>query len=383
MSTSPPDVPQQTAPARQGPDLLLRYVLVLLAIIGTTAVLYFGQSLFVLLFVAGIFSFLLLPICQRMQRWHWPLWLAAGTSCLLLLLVFFGVLFFLGSQYTHFGKDLPALQQALMEKLNQGQIYLEGHFHVSQDKQIAWLKEKLAGIVQSGGSVAVDFFSATGVAFGTAMIIPIITFFLLLMKSRFREFLTRLDGNGDGMELRLVQNIAKLSRQWLKGVFTVILFLAVLDSIGFLALGLNYAVLLGVTAALLNVIPYIGPWLGAIIPLLIALLTKDSTMYAVGVVAVIATTQFIDNNFITPKVVGSSVSLNPLASIIALLAWGSLWGFMGLLLAIPITGIMKLLFDEIPALKPWGFLLGEEKKWPKEKQLTLAFRRRKKKRSGK
>ena len=365
--------PNPVVPSPSGiTDPLLRYVLVLLALIGTVSVLWFGQSLFVLLFVSGIFSFLMLPLCQRMQRRGWPLWLAAGVSCVLLVLVFFGVIFFMGSQYAHFGKDLPALQQVLVQKVTDAQAALEQRFHVAQERQTAWLEDRLSDLIKSSGSMAVGFFSATGAAFATAMVIPFITFFLLLMKARFREFFSQLSSNGDGTVLRLVENIASLSRQWLKGVLTVMLFLAVMDTAGFLALDLEYAVLLGVTAALLNVIPYIGPWLGAIIPVLIALLTKDSLMYALGVVAIIAVTQFIDNNFITPKVVGSSVSLNPLASMIALLAWGSLWGFMGLLLAIPITGIMKLVFDEIPALKPWGYVLGEDKKWPRERRLRFA-----------
>lgn len=359
-------------------DPLLRYVLALLALIGTVAVLWFGQSLFVLMFVAGIFSFLLLPLCQRLQRRNWPLWLAAGVSCLLMVLVFFGVILFMGTQYAHFGKDLPTLQQSLLTKVNDAQVFLETRFHVAQERQTAWIEDKLSDLVKSGGTVAVSLFSATGAAFATVLAIPFITFFLLLMKGRFREFFSRLPYNGDGTVLRLVENIAGLSRQWLKGMLTVMLFLAVLDTAGFLALGLEYAVLLGITAAMLNVIPYIGPWLGAIVPVLVALLTKDSAMYALGVVAVIGITQFIDNNFITPKVVGSSVSLNPLASMVALLAWGSLWGFMGLLLAIPLTGMMKLVFDEIPGLKPWGYLLGEDKaQWSAKRAFPLPSRRKK------
>lgn len=376
----PPQAPPTAGPGR---DPLLHYVLILLAVMGTVAVLYLGQSLFVLLFVSGIFSFVLLPLCQRLQRWGWPGWLAAGASCTLLVLVFFSLLVFLGTQYAHFGQDLPALQASLMQKLDRGQQYLEARFHVAQARQTEWVQGKLGEVFKTLGSVAVDIFSATGSAFATALVIPIITFFLLLMKGRFREFFLRVGGNDDGRVLRLVQNIAALSRQWLRGLATVVLFLAILDSIGFLALGLEYAVLLGVTAALLNVIPYIGPWLGAILPFLIALLTKDSAWYALGVVAVIAFTQFIDNNFVTPKVVGSSVSLNPLASIISLLAWGALWGFMGLLLAIPITGMMKLVFDEIPGLRPWGFLLGEEKKWPREKRFSFSLARSKPKKGAK
>ena len=358
--------PPSAYPPEQGGSLL-KYVLVLLAVISTVTVLALGKTLFVLLFVSGIFSFLLLPFCRKLQRWGSPVWLAAAISCIMLLVVFFGVLIFLGWQYAHFGKDLPALQEALLTRMDGAQAFFESRFNVTQSQQTAWINKELAALAESGGAMAMDLFSTTGAVLATAVVIPIITFFLLLLKNRFREFFSRLRAQGDGTVLRVVENIALLSRQWLKGVLTVVLFLAVLDSIGFLALGLKYAILLGVTAAILNVIPYIGPWLGAFIPTLIALLTKDSAMYAVGVLGVIAVTQFIDNNFITPKVVGSSVSINPLASLLALIAWGMLWGLMGLILAIPITGMIKLVFDEIPSLKPWGYILGDETKFGRRK----------------
>lgn len=372
---STPGSPATTPDTGRMNDPLLRYVLVLLAIIATVSVLYLAQDLFVILFVSGIFSFLLLPVCQRLEKRGFPLGLAATVSFLLLLLVFFGVLAFMGWQYSHFGKDLPALQAALMQRVNEVQLFLEQRFHITQTQQVEWLNKELAAFTDRAGSLAMGLFSATGSILASALIIPIITFFLLLMKRRFRAFFSQLRSNKDGAVLRIVENIAMLSRKWLKGVLTVMLFIAVLDTIGFLALGLQYAVLLAVTAAMLNIIPYLGPWLGALFPILIALLTKDSAMVAVGVVAVIAITQFMDNNFVTPKVVGSSVSINPLASMIALIAWGALWGFMGLILAIPITGMMKLVFDEIPMLRPWGFLLGEEKNWPEEKRIKLAWGR--------
>lgn len=361
-STGPSEVQRPPLPR----DPLLGYVLVLLAIAGSIALLYIGQSLFVPLFIAGIFTFLLLPLCNWLVRRKFPLGLAAAVSCLLMLLVFFGILGFLGWKYAQFGEDIPTLQRALMQRITTGQEWLEARFHITQGQQSDWLSKELSDLTSSGAAMLMGIFSATGSALATAVIIPIITFFLLLMKARFREFFSRLDGSGQGAVLRVVENISKLSRKWLKGVLTVMAFLAVLDSLGFMALGLQYPVLLGITAALLNVIPYAGPWLGALMPLLIAFLTKDSAMYAVGVVAVIGFTQFIDNNFITPKVVGSSVQINPLASMLALIAWGMLWGLMGLILALPITGMMKLVFDEIPSLKPWGYILGEDKHWPKD-----------------
>lgn len=374
MDMLPLDGPPPPAPtAAPRHDALTRYVLVVAAVLLTATTLYLAKDLFILLFTAGIFSFLLLPLCQGLERRRFPTWLAALLSCLILLLTVVSVLLFMGWQYSHFGQDLPALKTALSAKLAQGQGWLEQRLHVSQKQQVEWIDREMSALADSGGSIAMSFFSTTGAALATLILIPIFTFFLLLLKGKFRTFFQQLSTDHSDTVLRVVTSISVLSRKWLKGVLTVMLVLSVLNSIGFLALGLKYAILLGVTAALLNVIPYIGPWIGALMPITIALLTKDSVMYAVGAMGVILLTQFIDNNFVTPKVVGSSVSINPLASIVALLVGGMLWGVVGLILAIPITGMLKIVCDEVPGLKPWGFLLGEEKIYPEEGRIYIPF----------
>jgi len=361
---------------RASPDGLTRYVLVLAAGIGTTVILYCAKDLFILAFISGIFAFLLHPLVHKLESLHFPTWAAATVSCLLTAAVVLCAFFFLGWQYAHFGEDLPELKTLLIEKIDHAQRYFESRTHISQSAQTAWMKQEVAGLADSAGAVMVTLFSTTGAALATIILIPIFTFFLLLLKGKFRIFFERLSTR-DGVVLKVVQSISVLSRKWLKGVLTVMLVLSVLNSVGFLLLGLKYAVLLGVTAAVLNVIPYIGPWIGALMPITIALLTKDSAMYAVGAAGVILITQFIDNNFVTPKVMGSSVSINPLASIVALLAGGMLWGVVGLILAIPITGMLKLVFDEIPEMQPWGFLLGEEKTFPESQRIQMPFARRK------
>lgn len=370
ISEGPPPPPPSPA---SGNETLMRYVLVVAGLVFTTMTLYFARDLFILAFTAGIFAFLLLPLCAGLERRRFPTWLAAATSCLLLLLVVIGLLLFMGWQYGHFGQDLPALRSALNVKLDEGQAWMEEHLHVSQKQQVAWIDKEMASMSDSGGAIAMSFFSTTGSALATLVLIPIFTFFLLLLKGKFHTFFRQLSTDHSDTVLKVVTSISVLSRKWLKGVITVMLVLSVLNSVGFLLLGLKYAILLGVTAALLNVIPYIGPWIGAVMPVTIALLTKDSVMYAVGAAGVILITQFIDNNFVTPKVVGSSVSINPLASIVALLAVGMLWGVVGLILAIPITGMLKIVCDEVPGLKPWGFLLGEEKIYPEEGRIYIPF----------
>jgi predicted PurR-regulated permease PerM len=135
--------------------------------------------------------------------------------------------------------------------------------------------------------------------------------------------------------------------------------IAVLNTVGLLLLGIEYAFFFGALAAFLNIIPYLGIIIGSILPIMMALLTKDSIWYAVGVAGAFTAVQFLEGNFITPNIVGSKVSVNPLAAIVALIFGGMLWGPSGMILSIPFTAIVKVILDNIESLEPFGFLLGE------------------------
>ena len=139
-----------------------------------------------------------------------------------------------------------------------------------------------------------------------------------------------------------------------------VLILSVLNSTGFLMFGLKHAILFGVLASILNIIPYIGVLIGSVLPVMMALLTNDALSYALGIALVTQVVQFIDNNFITPYVVGSSVSLNPLTAVVVLVLGALLWGLPGMILCIPVTGMIKVICDNVESLKPYGFIMGEE-----------------------
>ena len=132
-----------------------------------------------------------------------------------------------------------------------------------------------------------------------------------------------------------------------------------MNSVGLLILGIDYAILLGIIGALLNVIPYIGGIVAVALPMMIAIATKSTAWYALYVLAVYYFIQLVDNNFIVPKIVASKVKINALFSIIVVLAGNALWGIPGMFLSIPLLAIVKLICDHIEPLKPWGFLLGD------------------------
>jgi predicted PurR-regulated permease PerM len=134
--------------------------------------------------------------------------------------------------------------------------------------------------------------------------------------------------------------------------------IATLNSIGLICLGIDYAIILGIIGALVNVIPLIGGYLSIIPPLIIAFITKDSAIYAMLVIIVYAVIQSIDDHFIIPYIVASRVKINALISLIVVFIGGALWGIPGMFISIPVTAIIKVIFDNIEGLKPWGFLLG-------------------------
>ena len=157
---------------------------------------------------------------------------------------------------------------------------------------------------------------------------------------------------------------------YISGLTLVTLIIASLNTIGLLALGIDYAIFFGMLSGVLTIIPYVGIILGALFPVLMALITKDSIWYTVGVVIVFAVVQFLEGNFITPRITGSKVSINALAAIVALLIGGKILGIAGMILAVPGIGVLKILLAHTRHLKPFVILLEDVDSTKKEMPTT-------------
>jgi predicted PurR-regulated permease PerM len=170
----------------------------------------------------------------------------------------------------------------------------------------------------------------------------------------------------------ILTKLYNVQQNYLVGLLTVMFIVGVLNSIGLLLLGIDYPFFFGFLCALLLLIPYIGIIIGSLLPALVALATKDSFWYAIGVIGIFSFIQFIEGNFITPKITGSKVSINAFVSILSIVVFAMLWGTTGMILALPITASLKVLFDHSPRFQIYGFLLGE----PTEEFLKSRARRR-------
>lgn len=335
----------------------------LLFVILTIFLLKEGQSLFVPLVLSIIFAFLAYPLSIRMETWGFPNWLAALLSVIFLTLVVGSIIAFLSFQISNFADDLPMIKAKLNEKILQLQHFVSKRMGFTIKEQNKWLNEQVNGNGSSSKDYMIGIFSATTEFIANTTLIPIMVFFILIYRERFKTFLKLIDNDYHFHTFAVIKEVGKVSQLYIKGLFIDVFILTILNAIGFMFLKVEHAILFAALAAILNIIPYIGVLIGGLFPMVMVLVTQDNNWAALGVLGVTVVVQFLDNNFIYPKVVGSSVSINPLMSMIVLIVGNLIWGMMGMILALPIAGMLKVVMDHIECMRPYGYLMGEEENY--------------------
>jgi len=350
-------------------------ILVLSALI--IAFMILAQNILIPLVLSIFFTFLLLPVSGKLESWRIPKSLSILIS-ILLAFVFFGALIFLFvQQISSFINDWPALQKIISVKWESLQQFVVETFHISKIEQEAWLTNKIKENASTGGVLVFGIFSATSSFLASFSLIPIYVFFLTFYKEKIKEFVRLISkGNNDDQALNVVRKVSQVSQKYLTGIFLDVIILSILNTTGFLILGLPHAILFGVLISMLNIIPYVGILIGSLFPIIMAFITFDTLGYTLAVAGVCVFVQFLDNNFITPMVVGRSVSINPLTATLALIASALIWGIPGMILCMPLTGMLKVVLDNVESLKPYGFLLGEEVHFNQPVQVRDSFLKR-------
>lgn len=318
------------------------------------------QSFLVPLLVSVLLSILVSPITLQLEDRG----IKRIPAILLTLTLFLGLI--AGVLYVSFLQisDMIYMWPTFYEKANimfqQFEIWLSQAFGLQTTTQIDDLGNMSANLLKGTGSSAL--LTTTAILADIALI-PLYMFFMLYYRTFFCNFLYSLLGEKEKKRVnRILFRIYDVIHNYLAGMFTVMVIVGTLNTITLLLFGIQYAVFFGFFAALLLLIPYVGVIIGSSLPIMMALVTKDSAMYAVGVGSVFLLIQFLEGNFITPYVVGSKISINPMMAIVALLLGGMMWGIPGMILALPSVAILKVIFDHSERLKAFGYVLGEPKK---------------------
>jgi len=276
-------------------------------------------------------------------------------SLLMVTLSFFALLI---SQASLLTDAMPILTLKLDILLTQSIDWASDCFSISTEKINTWLTHSKTEIIAKSGTAVGDSLTAVGEIITATLLTLVYIFMLLFYQSHLVKFLHKIFGATHNVHLSEVLTETKsIIQRYLAGMFIEFTIVAALNIIGLTILGIDYAIILGLLATLVNVIPYIGGIIGVLLFMIIALITK-SPVYVIYVAGLYTIIQFIDNHFIIPKVIGAKVKLNALISLLAVISGAALWGIPGMFLSIPMMAIIKLICDRIDALKPIGFLLG-------------------------
>lgn len=342
-------------------------------------VLYFGRAFLIPIFFAALLAMLMAPVCRKLDGWGFHRALSSLGCILVLVAVIAGVAFIISTQISTFAENMSQIQSKGTEMLEKAQAYIEEQIGMSPKEQEEIVKEQAEKSSQKPGpSLPAKILGAITSTLTGLVLSLVITFLMLYNKEQFETFFLKLyDDEDTGKVKAVVGQITQVSQKYLTGRAMSVLIIATLYSVGLLIVGIKNAVLLAGIAALLTVIPYVGTVLGGLFPVFMALLTEDvQTALWAGVVMIVI--QTIDNYFIEPNVVGGEVNLNALWSILSILAGGMIWGVAGMIVFLPLFGIIKIVCDHVEPLKPLGYLLGEPggKKPSKIKQwITKKFRK--------
>jgi len=322
--------------------------------------LYIAQSIIVPLVFAVIIAIVLHPVVNFFVRLKINRVIAIIITLLLTLIVVAALALLIFRQASRFSETWPILVDKFTLILSQATTWVTGYFDINPWQAHKWIVKTKAELLSNSNEAIGQTLFVVGNAVMVMFLVPVYVFIILFYHSLLIEFIHRVFGSGNKEKVSVIVNQTKtLIQRYLVGLIIEAVMIAVMEIAALLLLGIEYAILLGILGALLNVIPYIGGLVAVALPMMIAIATKDSAWYALYVLVIYYIIQLIDNNLIVPLIVSSKVKINALFSLIVVFAGNALWGISGMFLSIPLLAIIKLIFDHIEPLKPWGFLLGD------------------------
>ena len=337
----------------------LKAPIILLGLYLLVLIMSYGRFILMPLAFAALFSMLLSPVIKRFESWRMnrAVSIILALSIILILLSVFVT--FITLQIIQFSDSLADVADKFKSTSYGGLHFIEGITGISEERQTEYIKNGLRNLFETGGEFMSSMAEAT---MGTLIfmgLLPIFIFFMLYYKEMYKTFLEKTFENSHNSDIHIVvKRVQRVTQNYLVGLFTVIGIMALLNAIGLLIIGLDYAIFFAVFASFLTIIPFVGSILGMLPAVLYAFLFGGSLWLPVLVISVFTIVQIIESSFLTPKIVGSRVSINPFVAIIVLLVGAELWGIAGMILFIPLLGIIRVGVSQVRELKPYGYLLG-------------------------
>ncbi|MCW3093015.1 MAG: family transporter [Ferruginibacter sp.] len=346
----------------------LCYQLLMILLIGFF--IYVGHGVLVPVYFSILLSILLLPVTSLLQKLYIPSTLANLISVIFALAVIAGVIYFLSSQMAGFFNDIPAIKEHLVDHITTLQTWVEQKWHISTAEQKVFIENAKQGIRHSGGQYIGQTFLTLSGTVVLIIMVSIYSFLILCYKQLIKRFLFAIFSSQHKESLQHVILESKLIIQkYMTGLIIEMAIVATCNSIALLIIGVKYAIFLGVFAAVLNIVPYVGLFTGLLFTVLVTLGNSSDMHDIIWVIVSMEIIHFCDANFLMTKIVGSKVKVNALMTIMGVVVGGSLIGLPGIFLALPTIAILNVIFSQVDALRPWSILLSDDRENIPEKRI--------------
>ncbi|WP_341937412.1 AI-2E family transporter [Marinimicrobium sp. C2-29] len=310
---------------------------------------------------ATVLALVILPVAKWIEK-KLPRGIASLISTLALMIISLVFIVALSYQTKVFVDSWPEVKQTMQPKIETWKTLVTENTFLAEDDLPTGDSLSLEKEGTGEGAPIVSMFGRGAGYIGTYLLTFIYVFFILNYRRRFRTFLLRLFPNNEGEEVnKIVQESANVVQQYLMGKLILIALLAVIYSIGLGITGVSNFILVSIMAAILTLIPYLGNIIGFVFAMVFGYLTSGDVGVLIGIVATFGVAQFFESYVLQPYVVGQKVDVHPFIVILAVIAGNALWGIIGMTLAIPVMGIITIVFLHVPGLQPFGYLFSDKK----------------------
>ncbi|MDB5253737.1 MAG: permease [Flaviaesturariibacter sp.] len=355
--------------------LTVRRALELTGLYFLGAIIIVGKDIITPIVMAFFLAIMLLPIYRWLRKRKLPESLAIFL-CILFLMVIVGLLvWFFSSQISRLVADFPQIKQNVQQHLATLSQWVDHRFGFSTEKQTKLINEQSEKMLNSAGGILGGAASSVSGILIFVGLLPIYIFLLLFYKNLLLRFVFLWFPTQTHSKVEEVMRESEvIIKSYLVGLLIQITYITVLLGGILMIIGIKHAILIGAIFAILNLIPYVGALIGNIIGVLLTLSSSQEIWPVFAVLGTIAFVQFLDNNILMPRIVGSKVKINALATIVGVIVAGAVAGISGMFLSLPVIAVFKIIFDRSETLRQWGVLFGDER--PKKSPMAFPMLRR-------
>lgn len=342
--------------------ITVRRSLELLGLYFLGMIIVVGKGVLTPLLLAFFISIVLLPLYRFFRRKKLPEVLSIALTILLLIVVVASIIWFFTAQVSRLVSDFPQIRENVMIHLNSLSQWINSKTNFSTEKQLALINDQSSKVLDyAGGLLGGAAGSITGI-FVFVGLLPLYIFLMLFYRNLLLRFVFLWFPQENHTQVEDVMSQTQIIiKSYLIGLLIQVTYITILLGGILMIIGIKHALLIGAIFAVLNLIPYVGALIGNIIGVLLTLTSSQEVWPIFAVLITIAAVQFLDNNILMPRIVGSKVKINALATIVGVIVGGALAGVAGMFLSLPVIAVLKIVFDRTNSLKQWGVLFGDER----------------------